>query len=111
MVLSFLRACVNGIFQPERPRPVARRPYRPQLTQLEDRTLCSTDILTALVNPVVLPPGVIGGPYNIQFSVGGKIAPYSYSINVPLSIVPRGMGLTGLGALRGTPQQFGNFPI
>src|SRR5262249_36641134 len=69
--------------------PGARRPYRPQLTQLEDRTLCSTDILTALVNPVVLPPGVIGGPYNIQFSVGGKIAPYSYSINVPLSIVPR----------------------
>jgi len=60
------------------------------------------------VGPATLPDGYIGVAYNVQISVTGGVAPYTYTVTS--GSLPGGMSLnTSTGILSGTPSSLGTF--
>ena len=55
------------------------------------------------------PSGAINLPYSQQFSVSGGTAPYTYSIEAGLGILPPGLTLSSSGLLSGTPTATGSY--
>ncbi len=65
---------------------------------------CPGDIT---INPMALPAGQIGAPYNQNLTASGGFAPYAFSVIA--GALPANMTLSAAGVLSGAPTQFGVF--
>ena len=61
------------------------------------------------LSPDSPPSGAINLPYSQQFTVSGGTAPYNYSVEAGLGILPPGLTLSSSGLLSGTPTATGSY--
>ena len=68
----------------------------------------TTTVAQLAVDTQSVPAGTAGRPYYAKLSASGGVPPYTWS--TPGGGLPRGLGLTRQGVLKGTPTEPGDFP-
>jgi Putative Ig domain len=91
--------------------------FTAKVTDSESPAQTNTQPLSIVVNPAgpqplavattSLPGGVVGSTYSSSLAATGGTAPYSWSISA--GSLPTGLGLSGAGAITGTPSASGTF--